>query len=608
MKYLSKLIASVIAVIIISLLICLGVSDNKVYKVYANENENINGGEYYQSNPNFRIGLVFGSGMVESFQTSAANGFAIGTVKVSASDYFTSFCYIKNTKISVSHMANLSKNAAGRYYANNKNIVVGKYSLEFEQTFSNFAEAYNFINTVPAALNMFPAYINNKIVVRLGDFSSAENANAYISKVQGYGLSVTSDSANTAVVINPETDEILFEFYDGDNNLAITAALAADIQNIAYGRKIAELSMKTTDLMATSANNTYSGAFVYRINSSGVEVIGLMSLEDYVKGVVPNEISPSWEKEALKAFAIAARTYALNSGNRHESDGFMLCNETHCQLYSGLKNATNDTNNAVDETKDLVITYNNEPIIAVYHSSSGGVTENHNDAWGGTLRYPYLVSVPLPFEKYTDPSHKNALWTKSASPSELFEYLTQISSYSSLFKGKLTSSVASIRINQRSPGSNYIKSITVTDTSGHSVTVEKSDSVRAALSRYANSANMDIYKSFKFKSVVMSALSGSTYSQDIEAGKTYIATGNGVTKSTPGDGTLSVLSGNGLLSVKAYASGNDFIFDGKGWGHGVGMSQWAVQDLAELGYKYEDIIKTFYTGVSIDNITNLKRP
>ncbi|MCL1858853.1 MAG: SpoIID/LytB domain-containing protein [Oscillospiraceae bacterium] len=565
-------------------------------------------GGNYASNPNMRIGLVYDDGIVESFQTTSPKGFYFGSVKDGASDKFDVFFYINNTKISVAHIANLAKNSVGRYYASGKNIVVGKYNAEFDKTFSDFNEAYKFINGLSKTtfLNLFPAYINGKIVVRCYDFTSADSAKAFINKVSSsspVALKVAAESNKTVVVINPDTDEILFQYEDGDNNFAAAGAVS---NSLSYGQAISELSSKNTDFTASPAGNIYSGAFVYRIKNSGVEVINLISLEDYIKGVVPYEISPNWHEEALKAFSVAARTYAVFSGARHAKSGFTLCNDTHCQFYAGSKRATDATNAAVDATKDLVVTYNNKIIETVYHSSSGGATENHNDAWGGDLRFPYLTSVKVPLEKYATPGRANSLWTNTAAPRELFEYLTGASPQSSRFKDKLNSDIASIIINERSPSSNYIKSVSVVDKNGNSVTVQNSDTIRSAFGRYANSANMDIYKSFKFKSFMLPS-SEKALQQDIESGKTYIITGNGLTKSTPGDGILNILTANGAYSIKAYATGNDFIFDGRGWGHGVGLSQWGMQDMAEAGYKYDAIIKTFYTGVSIDKLTNVKK-
>ncbi|MCL1792463.1 MAG: SpoIID/LytB domain-containing protein [Oscillospiraceae bacterium] len=562
--------------------------------------------ESYASNPNMRIGLIYDSGIVESFQSSAENGFYFGSVKDSPTSVFDVFFYAKNAKITVVHIANLAKNSVGGYYAANSNIKIGKYNIEFEKKFPNFSEAFNFIDGLSANAfpNPFPAYINGAISVRFGNFSSLEAANSQISqssKNSAISLKVAADSNKTAVVINPETDLILFQYEDGDNNFA---ASAANSTNLAYGSQIGELSSNNTAYTVSPAGNVYAGALIYRIKNAGVEVICLISLDDYIKGVLPYEISPVWHEEAMKAFSIAVRTYAIASSNKHSASGFMLCNSAHCQLYLGSNRANDQTNAAVDATKDMVMTYENKIIQAVYHSSSGGVTENHNDAWGGDLRYPYLASVPVPLEKYATPGRSNSLWTNSVSPKELYEYLTGASPQASRFAGKLNSNIAKIAITQRSPNSNYAKSVSVTDVNGNTVQITNSDTIRSTFTRYANSANMDIYKSFKFKSNLMPS-SQKALQQDIELGKTYMITANGLTKSISGDGNLNVLASGGKYAIQAYASGNDFIFDGKGWGHGVGLSQWGMQDMAEAGIAHQAILKTFYTGVSIEKLTTL---
>jgi len=283
----------------------------------------------------------------------------------------------------------------------------------------------------------------------------------------------------------------------------------------------------------------------------------------------------------------------------------MLCNTTHCQVYRGAINATDRSNTAVDATKDLVGAFNNQVIEAVYHSSSGGITENHNDAWGGNMRFPYLSSVNVPHEKYDTPNRSNSLWTNTVSPQDLYDYLVNTSPQASRFRGTLNSAVASVIINERSPGSNYIKSVTVTDRNGNSVTVQNSDTVRSAFSKYANSANMDIYKSSVFRSFIISGTGNN--SNDIESGRTHMLTANGITKAAPGDGVLHILTAGNKYLVSAYSAGSDFIFDGRGWGHGVGLSQWGMHDMAVAGYKYDEILKTYYTGITIEKITNIKK-
>ena len=550
------------------------------------------GGNFHVPDPNMRIGLVFGSGTVASFQTSSDTGFIFGRVEDNSSEKFDVFFYTAAKKIKISRAA-------------------GRYNIEFTETFANFASAYKFIEELPkdAFKNAFPAYADRNIVVRCGNFSSAEAAKSHISSVSGKSpaaLVVAASSSTAAVVTNPNTDAIIFWFEDSGSDFAAGAALPSS-KNAAYGQSIYELSSRTTGFTTTPANNLNIGVFIYNITGAGVEVINLISLEEYVKGIVPYEVSPNWHDEALKAFSIAARTYALKSVNRHAGAGFMLCNSVHCQLYIGSRRATQKTNAAVDATKDLVLVYNGKIIEAVYHASSGGMTENHNDAWGGEMKEPYLASAAVPYEKYADPDRENSFWTNTVSPRELYLYLVGESPQAAKFKGIINSEIAKIIINERSPSSNYIKSVTVTDKNGNSVTIRNSDTIRSAFVKYANSANMDIYKSSKFSCCIISGKNEKALSGDIQTGVTHILASNGPTKAVPGDGIVYVLTNNGAYTVKAYSTGTDFVFDGKGWGHGVGLSQWGAQDMAEAGFKYEEILSRFYKGAVIEKIEKIEK-
>lgn len=107
-------------------------------------------------------------------------------------------------------------------------------------------------------------------------------------------------------------------------------------------------------------------------------VVNVIGLEDYVKGVVPNELSPGGYPaiEALKAQAIAARTYAVRNRGQFASDGYDLLPTTRSQVYRGLTSEQPLSSRAVDETRGMVATYNGEPINALYTSTCGGRTEN----------------------------------------------------------------------------------------------------------------------------------------------------------------------------------------------------------------------------------------
>ena len=134
----------------------------------------------------------------------------------------------------------------------------------------------------------------------------------------------------------------------------------------------------------------YRGKLMIKNIGGKLTVINDIDLEDYIKGVVPSEMPSSWEFEALKAQAIAARSYALANLGKQAKFGYDLKDNTEDQAYGGASSETNVTNKAVDETHGLVLTYDMKIISAYYSASAGGMTST--SAWGGYV--PYLHSVP----------------------------------------------------------------------------------------------------------------------------------------------------------------------------------------------------------------------
>ncbi|MGZ5436122.1 MAG: SpoIID/LytB domain-containing protein [Pyrinomonadaceae bacterium] len=134
----------------------------------------------------------------------------------------------------------------------------------------------------------------------------------------------------------------------------------------------------------------YRGRIEVFANRRGsLTVVNVIGLEDYVKGVVPNELSfPALE--ALKAQAIAARTYALKNRDQFASEGFDLLPTTRSQVYGGLTTETTLTTRAVDETRGVVATYHGQPINALYTSTCGGRTEDAENIFNDAI--PYLRS------------------------------------------------------------------------------------------------------------------------------------------------------------------------------------------------------------------------
>ena len=155
----------------------------------------------------------------------------------------------------------------------------------------------------------------------------------------------------------------------------------------------------------------YSGKINIVFRNNKILVINVLGVEKYLNSVVGSEMPHKWHIEALKAQAIASRTYALKKTN----NGLYDIDSTQTnQVYNGLESSTLKTRRAVRETRSLVITYKNKLINALFHSSSGGMTENSEAVWSNP--YPYLVTV-----KDFDQKNPKIRWNKEVSKSELKE-------------------------------------------------------------------------------------------------------------------------------------------------------------------------------------------
>ena len=149
--------------------------------------------------------------------------------------------------------------------------------------------------------------------------------------------------------------------------------------------------IKTTSPGFVSAKSKwYRGIIMIQNKNGKLTVINNVPLEDYIKGVVPSEMPSSWELEAHKAQAIAARSYALANLGKRARYGYDLKDTPEDQAYGGASKETAGTNYAVDQTKGIVLTYNMKVITAYYSASAGGQTTA--GGWGANL--PYLRSVP----------------------------------------------------------------------------------------------------------------------------------------------------------------------------------------------------------------------
>jgi stage II sporulation protein D len=160
----------------------------------------------------------------------------------------------------------------------------------------------------------------------------------------------------------------------------------------------------------------YRGALETVVNESGeLNVVNALAVDQYVKGVIPNESPPSWPMAELKAQAVASRSFALTAGVG--GDGYDLYSDTRSQVYKGLESEYTTSDEAEEQTAGQVLMYEGKIAETLFSACSGGKTESMQNVFGTAV--PYLVGVPDPYDSLC-PLHE---WTLNLSGPEISEKL-----------------------------------------------------------------------------------------------------------------------------------------------------------------------------------------
>jgi stage II sporulation protein D len=206
------------------------------------------------------------------------------------------------------------------------------------------------------------------------------------------------------------------------------------IKAVEKGFMVNDLLVKAPLLKIASPQNDLEaegqplrGLIEVRKKGKGLIVINELDIEDYLKGVVPEEVAYDWHPEALKVQAIVARTYALYQKRHNSGRGFDLVSTVQDQVYQGVGTERPETSMAVAMTDGLVVTYGNELALTLYHSTSAGPTQDIREVWGRD--FPYLRGVDCPFDE-SSPYYR---WEKKIPLQRFEDSLTQ----SGLFVGSL---------------------------------------------------------------------------------------------------------------------------------------------------------------------------
>ncbi|TFH65741.1 MAG: SpoIID/LytB domain-containing protein [Candidatus Zixiibacteriota bacterium] len=294
-------------------------------------------------------------------------------------------------------------------------------------------------------------------------------------------------------------------------------------------------------------NRTFHGIFEFHpLKSDSFYTVNVLNIEDYLRGVLQPEIGNRTEDEfeAVKAQAVAARTYAFITKDKYPDREYDLINDIGDQVYTGIAGEQDITNRAAEATRGEVLMYGDDLIDAYYHSTCGGRTDNIEEIWDKGMR-PYLVGV-------ADSGY--CRWSKFFDWNELYptaEFLDHVRDYFKTVNGdagKIGKRLIEATISDRTTGGR-VKAIQLTTDRG-SVVLRK-DQIRWAFGRHDKSG---ILPSTNFA---------------ISLGRDE-------------DGVVQQVH-----------------IIGCGYGHGIGMCQCGAIGMARVGYTYQQILTHFYTGVRI---------
>ncbi|MBD2388127.1 SpoIID/LytB domain-containing protein [Cylindrospermum sp. FACHB-282] len=177
----------------------------------------------------------------------------------------------------------------------------------------------------------------------------------------------------------------------------------------------------------------YRGRTLVVPTEKGLTAVNWVDLEEYLYSVIGGEMNTSWPQEALKAQAIAARTYALYERERQRNNPVYDLGDSpdRWQIYKGVISESRNTYDPVDATAGKILTYNNKIILSVFHACSGGHTENVEDVW--TSKEPYLRAV----EDY-DQNISACNWVKTFTPGEISARISGVGNVKSMIPESLS--------------------------------------------------------------------------------------------------------------------------------------------------------------------------
>ena len=550
-----------------------------------------------------RVGLAYGSGALATANlennTGAGAGYRFGYYDTNLQFHELGRTDQSTTKLTMLKTQNIWVNGSSYATSNNGGQVIGCYHIQVPGNYTDYTQAAQ----AAAPLGGFVAWIDGSFQVRVGAYTTKEEAEAAIAAGTVSGT-VVGTSAYGVNVTQTGSTQILFQF-DGGADLSL--GILPDVTG-------------SSTVRTWFKGYRYEGGFRYeRIDGGNLTVVNILDLESYIKGVVPYEMSNNWPLEALKAQAICARSYAYNNilNAKHGKYHFDVCTTTDCQVYCGAGSnvptyqANETTDRAVEETAGQYAWYGNQIIEAFYSSSHGGASESVYHVWGSSLsQYPYLCGVVDPYEKEIASKNAYSSWNISYTTSELTKRLqsygygngTQVQSleltYSDLGNViKLTVRYLNGQSNTFKPDKMRsifgVPSIRFTVAGGQTGTDQKTQQT-SSLPINGGDA-LDTGDSYF-------TISGGGTVAGLDTNSGYVISGTGTVEQLPTTQTPETPQQpeqDNPTGTTVTVSNGTYTFQGSGYGHQLGMSQYGAWAMVNLGYTYKQIVEFYFPGTQV---------
>jgi stage II sporulation protein D len=301
----------------------------------------------------------------------------------------------------------------------------------------------------------------------------------------------------------------------------------------------------------------YRGFMEVDFTPNGLNIVNVVSIEDYLRGVVSAEMNGSYPLEALKAQAVAARTYAERSRGKMKSLGFDMDDTTRFQVYGGMKIEDNNVNKAIESTSGMTLMYKNQLAETVFSSNCGGWTESSASAWGNDI--PYLQSISdLVFERNGD-KESTAYWLDFCTNFKL----------SFCLQPKY----------ERAENYRWLKVITRDD-------LEKKIPIEYQVGKILEISILERGNSGR---ITKMSIKGVDKIATIEKEYNIRRVFGGLKSSCFVIDCYKDEIGSPIV----------FILRGAGYGHGVGMCQTGAAGRADAGWGFEKILKFYYPGTTL---------